>query len=1004
MPVLQRNTLSTAWLVVLSIFLVCAIIPSVNALYPDQAGLLDWHKRLTGIPRYFNVHRQDKRTNLFVASEKNAIALLNPKSGQIDVVTVTGGEKTRLRRWDASNGFLLWDVEITGPPVQEEVALGFVDLVGSQKDVVVLTPLGVLARYGGTAGKKLWFKELPSGKTYLALAVSPKGVYVLATDASGQLEITTVNAQDGKVIKTTPSFVAEGVFFVDDPEAVSAVKTLEGGSVEITLLESGKSVTLKSKDVFGVSEALEAKPFFNSLPSDEFILTAGTLSGIFSLKATSGKPELVTKVKFAPAKPSEVSRFAMCIDGAEKVAARFSFVPGASAGALELATLSNGKVFDAVKFPINPKFGDVEKIFLEAAFKPDTAPAYRLFLQTASGTVVAAKANELLWTRYESLAATVSSVFIDLPEERLLSLDHDELNEPVKDSEALGPFARYLKRWGTHIQQLQAFAKEIPDYAASLSSLPATLFASKNTSVSNEVTLKRDKHGFRKLLIFGSKSGNVIGLETGRGNVAWSTYFPGVEIKQIERVRSAVVRYPPVVVVVGLEGENTKFFYLNALTGEFLNANEKPDGITYEGIPAQVIKLPVQEEKDGLYPLLVIGKDLQATLLPNTPEANAAFKTIIKKFYYYLTKPGSTGINGYIVSEEEEGKYISKPAWQVAFSENEKLAALAPRSVKEQVASMGRVLGNRQVLYKYLNPNVLAVATLRETEKTSNLFLYMIDTVTGSIFHRSSFPGAGNVAKGVNSIYLTQTEHLVILSFYNHGPDHAEAIVEPEEDPIVEEEEAEGKKKKRRRRKARRVPTTAPDVKGHEVVVFEVFENIKPNARMESKAYSSFAPARPQVQSQSFVFPIPITAIGFTDTRAGITTLGLQTNQVYGINKRFLDVRRPLGQPSSDDREEGLIPYRPVLDYNPREVMSYNLDIAGVEKIVSSPSEIESTSLVAAYGLDLFFTRRAPSKVFDVLSEDFNYLSLILTIVALVIGIQVAKYFSTRKRLFDQWT
>jgi len=32
----------------------------------------------------------------------------------------------------------------------------------------------------------------------------------------------------------------------------------------------------------------------------------------------------------------------------------------------------------------------------------------------------------------------------------------------------------------------------------------------------------------------------------------------------------------------------------------------------------------------------------------------------------------------------------------------------------EKVASMGRVLGDRRVLYKYLNPNLIAVATYTE--------------------------------------------------------------------------------------------------------------------------------------------------------------------------------------------------------------------------------------------------------------------------------------------------
>lgn len=41
--------------------------------------------------------------------------------------------------------------------------------------------------------------------------------------------------------------------------------------------------------------------------------------------------------------------------------------------------------------------------------------------------------------------------------------------------------------------------------------------------------------------------------------------------------------------------------------------------------------------------------------------------------------------------------------------------------------------------------------------------------------------------------------------------------------------------------------------------------------------------------------------------------------------------------------------------------------------IQKAPSKLESTSLVLAVGLDLFFARVAPSKPFDVLSEEFNH-------------------------------
>jgi len=65
--------------------------------------------------------------------------------------------------------------------------------------------------------------------------------------------------------------------------------------------------------------------------------------------------------------------------------------------------------------------------------------------------------------------------------------------------------------------------------------------------------------------------------------------------------------------------------------------------------------------------------------------------------------------------------------------------------------------------------------------------------------------------------------------------------------------------------------------------------------------------------------------------------------------------------------------------------------VANVNRILTTPVLLESTSVVFAYGLDLFLTRVAPSGTFDVLSEDFNKVQLVLTIVGLEVAIVVTK-------------
>jgi hypothetical protein len=79
------------------------------------------------------------------------------------------------------------------------------------------------------------------------------------------------------------------------------------------------------------------------------------------------------------------------------------------------------------------------------------------------------------------------------------------------------------------------------------------------------------------------------------------------------------------------------------------------------------------------------------------------------------------------------------------------------------------------------------------------------------------------------------------------------------------------------------------------------------------------------------------------------------------------------------------------------------LQVAGARNIVASPASLESTSIVLTYGIDLFLTRVAPSNTFDILSENFNKLQLVLTIAALALGIAITKPMVKRKIMRQRW-
>lgn len=71
--------------------------------------------------------------------------------------------------------------------------------------------------------------------------------------------------------------------------------------------------------------------------------------------------------------------------------------------------------------------------------------------------------------------------------------------------------------------------------------------------------------------------------------------------------------------------------------------------------------------------------------------------------------------------------------------------------------------------------------------------------------------------------------------------------------------------------------------------------------------------------------------------------------------------------------------------------------------MAASAAVLESTSLVFGTGLDMFWTRVAPSGEFDVLSDGFSRGQLLATIMALAAGLVVMRPLVRKKMLRQRW-
>ena len=84
---------------------------------------------------------------------------------------------------------------------------------------------------------------------------------------------------------------------------------------------------------------------------------------------------------------------------------------------------------------------------------------------------------------------------------------------------------------------------------------------------------------------------------------------------------------------------------------------------------------------------------------------------------------------------------------------------------------------------------------------------------------------------------------------------------------------------------------------------------------------------------------------------------------------------------------------------------SYTNNIEEVSSIQSTAANLESQTLVIAYGgPDVFFTRYAPSKGFDSLPENFNKFAIIMVLVALFGVLNTLKKESQKNRVKLGWS
>ncbi|KAL4821109.1 hypothetical protein BDW67DRAFT_152078 [Aspergillus spinulosporus] len=914
-----------------TLFLVASCVPSTLAIYADEVGHIDYHHALLGVPSSQSTffHRPSSSSNaalLYTLSDKSLLGAVNPKDGS-----------------------LLWRQNLSRPTVTpDHDAQGLLRASGG-KNAVVSASGDYVSAWSALDGKLIWETVSPGMPVVdlELLELEDASSAPLVTDAialSGG-QAGSVRRLDGSTGEVKWEFHDESG---DVPFQVSASSTavfyislqpalLKGYKIRVTSLDpltgrqASQQILNSDSDISGPDSVL----FVGA--NTAFPVIAWADKSHRTLKVNVIGTKQVTQVNIENTSGEDIRSIYIHAPKALNALPHFLVQYKTASGSwaeVYHVDLASSTVSKAYSLP-----------FLQgwSVFSTGTKDANVYFTRVTDSetTVVSSVSHGIIgrWAQHPPLdhavhavsevamkgdsVAVRSAIVLESGDWKLIQNGAVGWTRPEALSGALAAswadvdsqqdLAHQLEVEG-HESLLKAYTHRVKRHLKDLEHLPNWLKELPKrviTSILADEVSNLDSFGVSKPVIIATKNGRVYALDSGNhGKVAWSVKAAETDTWNVKSIQTQ----PGLATVHVADGSSIT---LNVTTGHITHTSPATDKLSSE-----------------------------ANASPNV---------------YTVTQE-----DGRILGWSSKDSRV--PVWTFQPAPGEKIIRATARPPHDPVASIGKVLGNRSVLYKYLTPNAALITAVGEDSAT----FYLLDGVTGRILHTSTHKGVDTA----QPIASAMSENWFAYSFYAEGTDPSEP-------------------------------------KGYQLVISEMYESPIPNDRGplgSASNYSSIADLPlPHVISQSFIISEPISYMAVTQTRQGITTRQLlatlpESNAIIGIPRPVLDPRRPVGRdPTPAEAEEGLMKYAPFLDFDGRWYLTHARQVAGINTVLSAPTLLESTSLIFGFGNDIFATRATPSQAFDILGKGFSKLQLLLTIVALAIGVSMLAPMARKKKNDTLW-
>ncbi|KAI3174093.1 hypothetical protein DTO039G3_3149 [Penicillium roqueforti] len=947
------------WLQAALFFAAC--LSPAAAIYSDEVDHIDFHHALLGTPSpdstfFLKPFTSSNASLIYTISDKLLVGAVNPRDGALvwrqnisrsadspahgagllrgldGNDAVVAAVDNYIASWSAQDGKLGWEHRVSEGVVGDLELLELEDATATSgvRDTIAVVASegnGIVKRLDGNTGKTVWEYKDASGDIPFQVSSSSTEVFYISLHSAMlkgfKIKVTVLDPLTGRQtrhqILNSEADVAtpESVLYVGansaSPIIVWADKSQKSLKVNVIGTKEVTSIAIDNTSGSGIRQITVHAPHkLNALPHFlvHFETEAGAWAEVYHVDLVSAK---VTKAYRLPYLSGQSAVAVSVID------ANVYFTRVTDLEAVVVSSASHGILG---RWDLQKPSSDIALHSVSEVVAKGKSVAVRTALFRKYGDWQLIRNGQIEWTRHEGLIDTVAATWAETDAQEDLAHELE-----VEGHETL--YGAYLHRVKRHVRDLE----HLPDW---LKDLPKRILSSILTDeVSN-----LDSFGLAKSVIVATKSGRVYALDTGNhGAVSW-----GIQaVETSDWNVKAMLTSPGVVTIYSDDGGSVT---VDVSTGEIVSRIEPST--------SKLHSIAVFEMQDGSS-LATVGIREDGT--PVSAFANE---------------------DGFLVTTSIDGRVLGwaakdnkTPVWEFVPPSGQKVVEATARPAHDPVASIGRVLGNRSVLYKYLNPNLALVTAVNEQTHTASF--YLLDGVSGNVIHASTQAGVDST----QPIASAMSENWFAYSFWGD------------------------------------VDGSESSAKGYQLVISELYESPLPNDRglLDSATnYSSTAILPlPYVISQAFMIPESISHMAVTQTRQGITTRQLlctlpSSNSIVGIPRPVLDPRRPVDRdPTAAEAEEGLFRYAPYLDFDGKWYLSHTRDVAGINAVLSRPTLLESTSLIFAYGSDIFGTRATPSQAFDILGKSFSKLQLVLTVVALGAGVAVLAPMTRKKQVNALW-